>query len=202
MGIPTAPQALIIFIKNATLGKVKTRIAKTAGDQRALQIYTALLDHTREIAHSFEGERFLFYSDYIEQEDEWSAEAFKKCLQTGLDLGERMANAFEQVMKLHRPAVIIGSDCPTLTPAIISSAFTHLEKNDFVIGPAEDGGYYLLGMNRFSHYIFQDIAWSSEKVTSQTLRKITVRHQKYHLLPVLPDIDFEEDWEEHGWPLE
>ncbi len=193
---------LLIFIKNPELGKVKTRIAQTAGDERALQIYQELLRHTREVALRVDARRILFYSDEIVGQDDWSSRDFQKMVQHGADLGERMSNAF--ILGLVQPddkAVIIGSDCASLTPEIIEDAFRKLEENPFVIGPSTDGGYYLLGMTTHTRLLFQNIEWSTEEVFANTVERIEQLGQRYYLLPKLTDIDYEEDWEQYGWEI-
>ena len=185
---------LIIFIKNPKLGKVKTRLAVTVGDEKALSIYKKLLDFTQKLAISLPCERLLFYSDEIETNDNWSDIFFQKNKQHGNDLGERMKNAFQKTLLTSKKAVIIGSDCAELTKEILENAFDALEKNDFVIGPAEDGGYYLIGMNYFEPSVFENINWSTEEVLPKTLEKIAHLERKVALLPTLSDTDNEEDW--------
>lgn len=192
--------ALIIFIKNARKGRVKTRLAATVGEDRALDIYRALLARTREVARAVDADRLLFYSDFTE-DDEWSATDFEKHVQSGADLGARMANAFELAFKKHEKVVIIGSDCASLTPALVGQAFEALDTRDFVVGPAEDGGYYLLGMNRPMFFVFENMPWSTSDVLPRTLEKIEGAGKTFSLLPVLSDIDFEADWQRHGWEI-
>lgn len=193
--------ALLTFIKNPEKGKVKTRLAATLGEEMALKIYLELLRHTRKIAEQVEADRYVFYSQFIDEEDEWGIKHFQKRLQSGEDLGIRMAGAFEEVLKTHRKAVIIGSDCASLNASIVQQAFDLLDQYDFVIGPAMDGGYYLLGMKEFSPEVFQEIEWSTETVASETIEKIDQLHKTYTLLPLLSDIDYEEDWKKYGWPI-
>ncbi|MEM1319948.1 MAG: TIGR04282 family arsenosugar biosynthesis glycosyltransferase [Bacteroidota bacterium] len=193
--------ALIIFIKNAEKGKVKTRLASTLGEDKALQIYLALLGHTREIALQVAVDRLLFYSSFIDHQDDWPSADFQKYVQQGQDLGARIQGAFKLAFRQYRKVLIIGSDCASLTPAIIQQAYQHLDQHPFVVGPAEDGGYYLLGMRQFSPTLFKDMAWSTAAVFPTTLSRIEALGQSYALLPELSDIDFEEDWEKHGWTL-
>ena len=191
---------LLIFIKNPVKGKVKTRIAQTAGEERALQIYLELLRHTREVALLTTARRLLFYSDFIDENDAWSSSDFQKMVQHGSDLGERMNNAFR--LGLVQPddrSVIIGSDCAALSHEIIATAFAQLENHPFVIGPATDGGYYLLGMRQHTPELFRDIAWSTEAVMPATLQRIKYLGATYYMLPELSDVDFESDWEREGW---
>jgi rSAM/selenodomain-associated transferase 1 len=192
---------IIIFIKNPELGKAKTRLASTLGPERALGIYIALLGHTRQVVSSVPARRLLYYSSFIDTQDEWSDRDFEKHLQIEGGLGEKMATAFQQAFETETPVLIVGSDCAQLTPDILLSAIDKLKTHDVVLGPAEDGGYYLLGMNRFLPELFQDIAWSTEQVFPQTLAIIEKLGASYGLLPTLSDIDYEEDWDKYGWEV-
>jgi len=186
--------ALIIFIKNPQAGKVKTRLAASLGAEKALEIYLDLLQHTRRAALELTAKRYLFYSDFVDEKDEWQAADFFKKAQVGIDLGERMKNAFSEVLPGHEKAVIIGSDLPGMTGEILAEAFSKLDHADFVIGQAEDGGYYLLGMKEFQPAVFQEISWSTPLVFEQTIHHIQ-RLGSFSLLPVLADIDTAADWE-------
>lgn len=197
-----AANALLIFIKNPEKGKVKTRLAKTLGDDQALKIYLALLAHTRKTVEVIEADRYLYYSSFINKEDDWESRSFKKALQIEGDLGQKMGAAFKEVLAQHEKVLIIGSDCASLRPGIIEEAFAALDQRDFVIGPALDGGYYLLGMKTFQPQIFQDINWSTAEVLPQTLEVIKDLEKTVYQLESLSDIDFEEDWEKYGWPLD
>lgn len=193
---------LLLFIKNPERGKVKTRIAATAGEERAFQIYSELLRHTRALAQQVHARRWLFYSDFVDTNDDWQASDFEKMVQQGTDLGERMQGAFRQAFAAGATkVVIIGSDCAALTAELVEAAFQQLDHTSFVIGPALDGGYYLLGMNQFYPEVFDNIAWSTEKVLAATLERIQSLGHNYSLLPVLSDIDYESDWEQHGWTI-
>lgn len=192
---------LLIFIKNLEKGKVKTRLASTLGDEKALAIYKALLDHTRKIAQSLEVNRLLFYSNYIIGNDEWPAENFDKQVQEGSGLGDKMSHAFEYAFQKHGKVIIIGSDCASLTSEIVDEAFQLLNTHPFVIGPAIDGGYYLLGMNYYAPEVFKNIEWSTSSVFQKTIEIIKSLDKTYALLPKLSDIDFEEDWEKYGWEI-
>lgn len=182
--------ALIIFIKNPVKGRVKTRLAASIGDERALAVYLQLLSLTRDAALEAQCTRLLFYSDFIPAADEWAQAHFHKFVQRGADLGARMKAAFAQAFESgYGPVAIIGSDCPELSPHLINSAFEQLLSNDFVLGPAHDGGYYLLGMRRFSALPFDDIKWSTDEVLSETLRRIEASSSSFTLLPVCTDVD-------------
>lgn len=159
------------------------------------------MGYTRKIALSINAERFLFYSENINLNDDWSNESFTKGLQPNGNLGNRMTKAFETAFQQNDKVVIIGSDCASLKKEIIDNAFKELDKHDFVIGPTFDGGYYLLGMNKFLPKVFEDINWSTETVFAETTAVIKSLDCTFFELPTLSDIDFEEDWEKYGWEL-
>ena len=187
--------ALIVFIKNPVKGKVKTRLAQTMGDDKALEIYHQLLQITQTEANLCNTTRYLFYSDAINQSDDWSNQHYLKHIQIGDDLGERMLHAFEFVFKLgHSKAVIIGSDCPSLKAELLNTAIEQLNHNEVVIGPSEDGGYYLLGMNKLLPALFENMPWSQPHLLAQSLTLLKKHQINYHLLPTLNDIDTEADW--------
>lgn len=191
-------QALLIFIRNPELGKVKTRLARDLGNEEALRIYRELLTHTRRVAESVPANRYLYYSDFIDEQDEWSAGQFRKLLQPQGDLGERMLSAFELALDENDTAVIVGSDCPGLNTGLLQTAFEQLQNHDFVIGPALDGGYYLLGMQKVYPGVFLDMTWSTANVFRETTRRIEALGATYFTLPPLSDIDYAEDWERYG----
>lgn len=187
-------QALLIFAKNLLYGEVKTRLAATAGNDVAFSVYKKLLLHTKEITKNLITDKIVFYSTKIEEQDIWNNEIFKKNIQSGNDLGERMQNAFAYAFEnKYEDVIIIGTDCFELTPAIITDAFTYLKNYDVVIGPAEDGGYYLLGMKKLQAEMFQNILWSTPHVLQQTLSVCKKQNLNYQLLQRLSDIDDEED---------
>jgi len=195
-------QALITFVKNPKLGKVKTRLARTMGDEAALRVYQELLRHTRELAARVDASRYVYYSDEIPGPDEWSDAGFHQKLQPVGDLGHRMETAFREAFEVHERTVIIGSDCATLSTDIVAEALRELQHKDFVIGPALDGGYYLLGMSTFTPALFHGVAWSTDQVFPITLKKIQESQGSYRILPTLSDIDYEEDWNTYGWEID
>jgi len=188
-------RALIIFAKNEVLGKVKTRLAATTGNDKALSVYKTLVEHTHSITRVLPVKKKLYYSDFIEQKDTWENEVFEKNLQQGLDLGMRMYNAFEKVVdEGYEDASIIGTDCMELSSGIIMKSFEYLIFFDVVIGPAKDGGYYLLAMKSAHKELFENIIWSTENVLQQTLEICDQQGLSVQLLEELSDIDNEEDW--------
>jgi uncharacterized protein len=190
-------QALLIFQKNAERGKVKTRLAHTVGADEALRIYHLLTTHTHEVAKEVAAAKWLFYSNYYEADFENNHD-YEIRVQRGDDLGQRMCNAFADVFAAGcDAAVIIGTDCPCLTPAILREAFSALELYDVVAGPAADGGYYLLGMKRLYATLFNGKNWSTDTVLADTLRDAQVLGLMAYQLPVLSDVDTEQDWIAH-----
>jgi rSAM/selenodomain-associated transferase 1 len=185
---------LIIFYRNPELGKVKHRLAVTIGEERALAIYLLMAAHARRISLAVPVDKVVYYSEFIDSEDNWLNQDFQKRLQRGGDLGEKMKQAFEESFKSGYESVcIIGTDCLELTENILQEAFDALKHKDAVIGPAADGGYYLLGMNRFISNVFDNKKWSSSSVCSDTIRDLNHLHCSYHVLPTLHDVDNESD---------
>jgi rSAM/selenodomain-associated transferase 1 len=188
---------VIIFIRNPELGKVKTRLARTIGEASALKIYTFLLDHTEKVVKDLDCDKALFYSENIDDNDIWDSGIYKKQLQHGKSLGERMYNAFSYAFRNdYRKAVIVGSDLYDLRPEHIEEAFDRLEDHDAVIGPALDGGYYLLGMNSLLPAVFYNKSWGSSAVLKDTLKDLS--HIDVHLLEALNDIDTFDDLKNHS----
>lgn len=186
---------LLVFSKNPTLGKVKTRLAKTIGKEKALKVYKALLKKTASVLEELEVDIHLYYSDFIEKDDLFSTVATQKKRQTGEQLGERMSNAFRESLISYNKVVIIGTDLWTLEIQDIKNAFRALENHAAVIGPSTDGGYYLLGIKEVIPQIFLNKQWGTSSVLPNTLKDL--KSIKYHLLPEKNDIDTFLDLEEH-----
>lgn len=190
--------ALIIFIRNPQLGKVKTRLAKTVGSEKALEIYKALLLHTQSVTQNLDCDKFVFYDENIETNDIWSGTLFEKRTQFGNHLGEKMQNAFRHILDLgYKNCIIIGSDLFDLQANHIEIALNKLENNDVVIGPAEDGGYYLLGLKKIIPSIFKNKDWGTSTVLSDTLKDL--ENYKIEFLETLNDIDTFEDLEKSSY---
>ena len=200
----TDAQALAIFCKTPEKGFVKTRLAASVGDQKALEIYLDLLNITDGETRPFNSSRHLFLASALEdsiekmqstlqQQDLFTDPKTKFIIQQGEDLGQRMSTAFEKLFKNHQSVVLIGCDLPDLTSALIAKAFDALQNNDLVIGPSCDGGYYLIGLNKSTPDLFEEISWSTEKVLKQTLERAERLLLKVQLLDQLRDIDTLED---------
>jgi len=187
---------LMIFTRNPELGKVKTRLAKTIGNQKALEVYKFLLDKTKEVTQQVTADKAVYYSVKIRENDIWDATVFEKHQQKGDDLGARMQHAFEEGFKAgYEKIAIIGSDLYDLTPEHTEEAFQLLNSNNVVIGPAEDGGYYLLASKKVYPEIFKNKDWGNSTVRATTLADL--QEQNVFLLPMLNDVDVFEDIKDH-----
>jgi rSAM/selenodomain-associated transferase 1 len=182
----------MVFVRNPELGRVKTRLAKTIGDQAALEIYEILSKHTAKIISEIDSDKLIFYSEKIQDNDIWTVINCKKQIQTKGDLGQKMLDAFQYGFSLgYKKIIIIGSDLYSLRPKHIESAFEQLENYDVVIGPALDGGYYLLGLNSVIPEIFKQKQWSTSSILKDTLSDL--KKFNVNLLEPLNDIDTYED---------
>ena len=191
--------ALVIFVRNPISGQVKTRLAKDIGDERALEIYLQLLQHTLEITRGLSFRKFIYYADEVSDYDLWSVPGYTKRKQNGNDLGERMLNSFKELFDQgFTRIIIIGSDCLQLKTETLEEAVALLESNAAVIGPARDGGYYLLGLTKFYPDLFIDKPWSTDKVFAKTIADFNQQGISYALLEELSDIDDSTDLEENG----
>jgi rSAM/selenodomain-associated transferase 1 len=187
-------QALIIFVRNPEAGKVKTRLAATIGNEYALKVYVELLRHTRKITEDLPVRKLLFYAESIAENDNWPAGKFNKYLQPEGDLGKRMEEAFEKAYSEGASKVIIiGSDCYELTSELLEQAFAELHSTDAVIGPAADGGYYLMGFSALNRSVFREKNWSTNTVFQDTVHDLEKAGLTYKVLPVLNDVDEEID---------
>ncbi len=184
---------LMIFVKNLIPGMVKTRLAKDVGIEIALDVYQKLVHHTHQITKKIEEDKAVYYSEYIEIEDIWKNKDYKLTSQKGVSLGEKMSTAFDEAFDSYKKVIIIGSDCYNLNTKIIKKAFEMLEENEVVVGPAKDGGYYLLGMNDFFHQLFQNKEYSTDHVLKDLLHETETLNLSVYQLPTLNDIDTLED---------
>lgn len=189
-----AKNLLIIFTRNPELGKCKTRLAQTIGDKAALDIYKFLLNHTVKTTYHLAADKQVHYSVKIRDKDYWDSSIYQKKQQYGDDLGQRMENAFANAFKEgYKRVIIIGSDMYDLNQNDLELAFEALKNNEYVIGPAQDGGYYLLGMTSLNATLFRDKNWGTDTVLSDTLKNLAGKQVK--LLDTRNDIDYYEDIE-------
>jgi len=186
-----------IFIKYPEPGKVKTRLAKDIGKEKAAHIYRRIVELIMANTIPAHGayDRIVFYDPAERHEDFTSwlpGERF--LLQQGNDVGQRMDSAIRSLLGMGaEKAVLTGADIPALSQGIIDAAFQELDRSDIVIGPARDGGYYLIGMKSPYPDLFQDVRWSTGKVLEDTLMKLQKLRLRFTLVERLSDLDTRED---------
>lgn len=186
---------LLVFAKNKLFGLVKTRLAKSIGPEAAFKVYEQLFHLTEIESKRVSGADIQVYFSHEIDESAWGN--VPKYIQEGKDLGTRMSNAFKAGFKAGYSQIIgIGADLPDLTAERIQNAFNELENHDFVFGPAEDGGYYLVGLNGDNGlYVFENKPWSTPELLKLTKEEIETNGHHFSLLEVLNDIDTLEDFE-------
>jgi rSAM/selenodomain-associated transferase 1 len=189
---------IIVFARAPQKGRVKTRLARSIGDEKALVVYQKMLESTLcEAIKS--GHQVCCYTDqpghgYFAQ---WQQQGIIFYRQHGEDIGSRMLNAFSQEQSGEMPVLLMGSDCPQMSANVIEKVIDTLaSKRQVVIVPSDDGGYVLIAFrNQVYRDLFEDISWSSEKVLAQTIAKLQALELPYSLLEPLMDIDTAEDYE-------
>ncbi len=187
-------QLLIIFVKNPQLGRAKTRLAATIGEVAALEAYKRLLKRTAEITAPLNIEKVVYYDQFVDREDLWSNNLYHKDLQIEGNLGEKMKDAFDKAFeKGYQRICIIGSDCYDLTTELLHLAFDNLSNKDAVIGPSEDGGYYLLGLSKPCSALFENKQWSTDSVCADTEADLKNANFSYEKIELLSDVDTEKD---------
>jgi rSAM/selenodomain-associated transferase 1 len=184
---------ILIFQKNLVEGKVKTRLAKSIGNVKALEVYRYLLNHTHQQVAMLDTPALVFFENTVEG-DFLNHRNFSGAVQSGEDLGERMKNAFQQAFDMgHHQVIIIGTDCLQLSSDIIKESLEALDSYEMVIGPAKDGGYYLLGLRKMYATLFEDKTWSSSTVFADTINEAKKLGLNPWVLKKLNDIDTYED---------
>lgn len=162
-----------------------------------MEVYTELLALTSTITTKVNAKKFVYWDQLPEIPNSFFGKEYVHKTQSDGDLGEKMASAFrEELTEKNYTTLIIGTDCPFVTNGILEKAYLALESSDFVLGPAKDGGYYLLGMREFHPSVFTGIPWSTEAVLSLTINRIKELNLSYSLLEELNDVDTVEDWKE------
>jgi rSAM/selenodomain-associated transferase 1 len=188
---------ILLFIKAPFKGLVKSRLAAAVGEEAALQLYkNFILDIIDALVTSGYPFRICFYPPDTEEAITTWLVGHPVMPQDGNDLGERMELAFKKVFSDgFSSAILIGSDIPDLAPAVFHEAFQSLNENDAVIGPAADGGYYLIGFNQrsFLPRIFRGISWSTDLVFQETMDILEESSLRVHLVPQWKDVDTLED---------
>ncbi|UOQ69966.1 TIGR04282 family arsenosugar biosynthesis glycosyltransferase [Hymenobacter cellulosilyticus] len=187
---------LLIFARHPALGLVKTRLAHTVGEEEALRVYEELLHHTRTAADGVAATKTLWLAGEPPMGPTFFADwrGYGQRPQPTGELGERMHHAFEAAFAEGASrVVIIGTDCPELSSADLEQAFAHLASHDVVVGPALDGGYYLLGMTTLVADFFRGKAWSTDSVLTDTLADANRLGLRLGQLPPLSDVDTASD---------
>jgi rSAM/selenodomain-associated transferase 1 len=186
-------ELVIVFVKNVKLGKVKTRLAKTIGNQGAFEVYSELVKITETALQNLNVEKRIYFSDTVVG-SKWKG--LYKTVQQGNNLGERMKKAFlEGFRDGYDRIVLIGSDLPDIEAKHIKNGLSVLKDTNMVFGPAEDGGYYLIGMKKMYDLVFDNKPWSQTNLLKETLDELKKNNITFSTLETLNDIDTFEDLE-------
>lgn len=187
--------ALIVFLRAPEIGKVKSRLAATLGDQAALEIYKELSAITMHLAEQVDMPVYIYYEGDFNLLLKNPGFHYRK-QRTG-NLGDRIEHAINEVLLKHHKAIIIGSDCPGLSHHDLIDTSKLLDTHDYVFGPAEDGGFYLMGCRSLHHEIFKGIPWGTGSVLASALLAVRQHEKTYSLLRKLQDIDTGQDWKRY-----
>lgn len=184
-------RAIAVFVKTPGLSPLKTRLAKTIGDKNALQFYRMALETVRQniVGLPDTVSYWAVAEEKARSDRQWSD---LPCLYTGEgDLGRRQYNIYSMLRLVHDRILLIGADTPQLSPVIINQAFEVLDSSEYVLGPANDGGYYLFGARvAMAREIWDGISWSVETTRAELEQKLPTQPA---YLPFLTDVDREED---------
>lgn len=185
--------AIIFFIKQPVPGKVKTRLAKSIGDNQACNLYKCFIEDILSVLKKSGYDILIYYTpgDAEKPIKKWLGKN-KYFVQSEGNLGERMKNAFQTSFNAgYEKVLIIGSDLINISKALFDDAFESLDENNAVIGPSDDGGYYLLGFNKkdFLKEFFLNIPWSTNKVYKKTEYIFAKFNYKVKILDEKIDID-------------
>jgi hypothetical protein len=189
-------RATLVFVRAPEAGRVKTRLAATLGADGALRVYRRLAEHTVREARAVDAELRVHFTP-ADRESEvraWLGDGPRYLAQAEGDLGTRMEAAFRSAFADGAErVVIVGSDLPDLTAALLRRAFGALDEHPAVLGPALDGGYYLLGMRAMIPGVFDGVPWSTDAVLARTLQRMRAAGIEPALLPALADVDEADD---------
>jgi rSAM/selenodomain-associated transferase 1 len=194
-----APERLIIFVKAPRAGAVKTRLAEGVGAEAAAAAYRTLVATLVQSLTPISEVELRFAPDEAAGEIEsWRRASWRLRPQGHGDLGQRLRSAFDDAFAdgVER-VVVIGSDCPRVTAGDITDAWAALRQDEVVLGPATDGGYWLIGLRSPQPTLFQNIHWSSAMVLRETQGQAHAANLSVHLLRTLSDVDTEKDWLEY-----
>ena len=184
-------ELVIVFVKNMTLGHVKTRLAKSIGNELAFEVYKALVNVTENATKKLNTPLRIYFSETI---DDSIWEGTYKAVQKGSNLGERMKNAFQKAFDDgYERIVLIGSDLPDINVSHLKKGLKALTHSKVVFGPAEDGGYYLIGLSEMNTKVFNNKSWSQSHLLAETISELKQNNTTYSTLEVLNDIDTIDD---------
>ncbi len=197
MNLPRRQCRLLVFAKAPQPGRVKTRLARSLGPVTAARVHQALLEHALGLlAHAPPCPVELWCApDCRHTVFHACRQHLKLALhpQRGLDLGTRMHAAFAATLRHARAALLMGSDCPGLTPGRLRQALDALRHHDAVLIPARDGGYVLLGLRRPAPWLFSAMPWGTPAVLDLTRKRLRERDMRWAELAALRDVDETED---------
>ena len=194
--VDSAPRVTIaILARRAELGKGKRRLAATLGDEATLAVYRRLIRRCAAAVAESGLDATVYFDPAPGDTDVWLPHRFGHAVQPATpDLGVRIANAAEAGLSDADGVLLIGTDCPDLTGALLREAADALATGDAVLGPSTDGGYYLLGIKAIPPGLFTDIEWSTARVAGQTRAVLAKAGLSVRELPALTDVDEEADW--------
>jgi len=199
MNLATLTETLIIFTRYPEPGKTKTRLIPALGEEGAAKLQRQMTENTLAKAKKLQEYHAMSIEVHFAGGNQklmraWLGNEVSYCRQNEGDLGERMASAFERLFAVGMTGVVIvGIDCPDLDIQIMAEAFQLLETHDLVLGPAQDGGYYLIGLQRLIPELFVGIDWGTAQVRQQTTEIAENLGLAIAFVPMLYDIDRPED---------
>jgi uncharacterized protein len=189
--------ALMIFIKAPRLGEIKTRLQPELSPAASLKIFKAMgKDLVDRFSRSEYFDLFIQYwpGDALWEMQSWLGANLNYIPQRGSDLGEKLKNAFSaSFRRSYQKVCIIGSDLPTIAVPDILEAIEKLDSFDVILGPAMDGGYFLVALKEFHPQIFENIDWSTDAVLEQTMLRITEQKLSAYRMAVQRDVDTYDD---------
>jgi rSAM/selenodomain-associated transferase 1 len=192
-----APRAVLVFSKLPEAGRVKTRLIPALGAVGAANLYARLLERQLgwlTVEAGYPVQLWLTPSMDHPLIQQWAnVSALSLFLQQGEDLGQRMMHAARSALQHYQQVVLLGVDCPALTPLHLRQAFAWLESYDAVLGPAQDGGYVLLGLKSTPEPLFNGHSWGQADVAETTRMAMRELHWDWRELPLLWDLDRAED---------
>ncbi len=202
--MPSSQDLVILFTRYPHPGRCKTRLIPELGQKGAALIHRQLVTHTLKTLNVFftwkNSTEFIIYHDSGSRRkmEDWLGVDYLYKEQRGNDLGQRMADALLYALGKQQNCILLGSDCPNITAPILSKALQALKQKDMVLGPAHDGGYYLIGVsNRIKAdaccQLFKEIPWGGDTVFTKTLERAKNLGLATHILKKLHDIDCAED---------